>query len=103
MVWDLSTISAGRGCLNNFFPTSRFTMWRLLSSNGLLILLVSNGLMTVAKPMQFYNQMVGGQGAALMPALFCLAMRPALEYCRAAVPDGSLAVSHQDGIFIVRD
>ena len=37
------------------------------------------------------NQGDGGeQGDALMPALFCLALKPALDAIQAALPDGAI-------------
>ena len=43
----------------------------------------------------------GEQGDALMPALFCLALQPALQRIRAALPPGSEVLAYLDDIYIV--
>ena len=45
----------------------------------------------------------GEQGDALMPALFCLALKPASEAIRARLPQGAWVVSYLDDIYIVCD
>ena len=43
----------------------------------------------------------GEQGAALMPALFCLAMRPALQEIQARLQPGDLVVAYLDDVYIL--
>ena len=43
----------------------------------------------------------GEQGDALMPALFCLALKPALEAIKAYLPDGAWVVVYLDDIYVV--
>ena len=43
----------------------------------------------------------GEQGDALMPALFCLAMRPALEEIQQRLTHGDIAVAYLDDIYII--
>ena len=43
----------------------------------------------------------GEQGAALMPALFCLAMRPALQEIQARMADDELVLAYLDDIYVL--
>ena len=43
----------------------------------------------------------GEQGDALMPALFCLAMRPALEEIQQRLAPGDLVVAYLDDVYIL--
>ena len=45
----------------------------------------------------------GEQGDALMPALFCLALHPALERMRATLPPQCHILAYLDDIYIVSD
>ena len=43
----------------------------------------------------------GEQGDALMPALFCLALRPALQHIHARLPPGAEIIAYLDDIYVV--
>ena len=45
----------------------------------------------------------GEQGDAMMPALFCLAMRRALEEIQALLPAGALVFAYLDDVYVVCD
>jgi len=45
----------------------------------------------------------GEQGDALMPALFCLALKPALLEMNAHLPGGCFAVAYFDDIYVITD
>ena len=43
----------------------------------------------------------GEQGDALMPALFCLALRRALEEIQELVPQGGMVFAYLDSIYVI--
>ena len=45
----------------------------------------------------------GEQGDATMPALFCLALHPAMEELRAAIPENATLIAYLDDLYIVCD
>eukprot|EP00973_Karenia_brevis_P048052 6668348-Karenia_brevis.AAC.1 len=96
-----------------FDHVSRATMFNQLLSNSQLAGLVPYVRQWYAIASQFrwrddngtihhITQAEGGeQGDALMPALFCLALHPAMQRIRALIPQDAIVIAYLDDIYIV--